>query len=344
MKHFYLLCIALAVCATPACAQNDIAKFFPAGKENAQLLTGAYLEPLTKDLGTLLNNGWYTTAKTHKRFGFDLSVTVNNVLVSKDQKYFNMPAGVSGLSFEGTTEGGTQIPTAYGPKKEESKFLITSKMNSGTAFNGPEGFEPGKDYPLESAVLPTLQLGVGLFKNTDIRIRYTPEVKINDVKVGNWGIGVMHDIKQHIPGLIELPFSWTFFAGYTQMNGDVDLSGEFTGSGQKGEMTGKGITLQTVVSKNFKVVTFYGSVGYQHSSVKYDVKGIYEVGSGGGESEVLLESPFTLTDPFSFESSTQGIRGTAGIQFKFGPVLLNSDFTLAHSQKLLTAGFGFTFN
>jgi hypothetical protein len=122
----------------------------------------------------------------------------------------------------------------------------------------------------------------------------------------------------------------------------VDLSGEFAGSGQKGEMTGKGITLQTVVSKSFKVVTFYGSVGYQHSSVKYDVKGIYEVGSGGGESDVLLESPFTLTDPFSY--STQGIRGTAGIQFKFGPVLLNSDFTLAHSQKLLTAGFGFTFN
>jgi hypothetical protein len=128
------------------------------------------------------------------------------------------------------------------------------------------------------------------------------------------------------------------------MNGDVDLSGEFAGSGQKGEMTGKGITLQTVVSKSFKVVTFYGSVGYQHSSVTYDVKGIYEVGSGGGESEVILESPFTLTDPFSYKYSTQGIRGTAGIQFKFGPVLLNSDFTLAHSQKLLTAGFGFTFN
>jgi hypothetical protein len=341
MKTLPLLCIASVLSPAVALAQNDIAKFFPAGKDNAEILVGNYIEPLTKDLGTLFNNGWYTTAKTHNRFGFDLTVTLNNVLVKKDEKYFDVPQGLTGLSFVGTTQNSSKIPTAYGPQGD---IPIFEKTSEGTVFEGPDGFEPGKDYPISASVLPTLQLGVGLFKNTDLRVRYTPKTTINDVKAGNWGVGVMHDIKQHIPGIQELPFSWSFFAGYTQMDGSVDLSGEFAGSGQKGEMNGKGITLQTIISKNFKIVTFYGSIGYQQSSIEYKVKGTYEVGSPGGESEVILRQPFTLTDPYDYKYTQQGIRGTAGIQFKFGPVILNSDFTLAHAQKLLTAGFGFTVN
>jgi hypothetical protein len=338
-----ILCFILLCCGA-ASAQNDLTKFFPAGEENAGALIEEYIGPVAEDLGVLINNGWYTTAKTHNKFGVDFTITLNNVLVSSDRKYFDMPSGLSGISFDGTTAGGSKVPTAYGPEDEYPVFQNTAGLNAGTTFEGPDGFEPGKSHPLDAQVLPTLQLGIGLFKNTDLRIRYTPRYEINNVKVDNWGIGLMHDIKQHIPVLKELPFSWSLFLGYTRLNGTVDHSGEFLGENQEGKMNGNGITVQTIISKSFKIVTFYGSLGYQRATVDYKVNGTYMVGTPGGESDVLLIAPFTLTDPYDFSFSTQSIRGTAGIQFKFGPVLLNSDFTYAHARSIVTAGFGFTFN
>lgn len=339
-----LLASLLMLCAVVASAQNDLTKFFPAGEENAGALIEEYIGPVAEDLGVLINNGWYTTAKTHGKFGVDLTITLNNVLVSKDRKYFDMPGNLSGVSFNGTTDGGNKIPTAYGPEDEYPLFENTAGPNAGTTFEGPDGFEPGKSHPLDAQVLPTLQLGIGVFKHTDLRIRYTPRYEINNVKVDNWGIGIMHDIKYHIPGLKELPFSWSLFLGYTRLNGTVDHSGQFAGSGQEGKATGNGFTIQTIISKSFKVVTFYGSLGYQRSTVGYKVNGTYEVGTPGGESTVYLITPFTLTDPYDYDFTVQSIRGTAGIQFKFGPVLLNSDFTFAHARSLVTVGFGFTIN
>ncbi|MEJ0056476.1 MAG: DUF6588 family protein [Bacteroidota bacterium] len=56
-----------------------------------------------------------------------------------------------------------------------------------------------------------------------------------------------------------------------------------------------------------------------------------------------MPQPVTLKDPFHQDFTTSGFRATGGIRLKFGPVALNSDYTLLSSKGMLTAGFGFTF-
>ena len=46
-------------------------------KDDAQKLTKAYLNPSFKGLIFAMNNGWYHTAKVHKKFGFDISIGAN---------------------------------------------------------------------------------------------------------------------------------------------------------------------------------------------------------------------------------------------------------------------------
>src|SRR4051812_2759780 len=60
---------------------NGITKFFPAAAvgaspnyTNVQTLVNGYISPIGEDFGALGNNGWYSTAETHQKFGFDLSV------------------------------------------------------------------------------------------------------------------------------------------------------------------------------------------------------------------------------------------------------------------------------
>ena len=41
--------------------------------DDASKLTENYLNPAMKGLMYSMNGGWYTTAKTHKKFGFDIT-------------------------------------------------------------------------------------------------------------------------------------------------------------------------------------------------------------------------------------------------------------------------------
>ncbi len=59
---------------------------------------------------------------------------------------------------------------------------------------------------MNGVLAPTAQLSLGIYKNTDLKVRYLPEISSNDTKIKAFGVGVMHDVKQHIPGIGILPF------------------------------------------------------------------------------------------------------------------------------------------
>ena len=46
----------------------------------------AYFAPFGNALGASLNNGWYNTAKPHNLGGFDITITLNTVLIGKDPR------------------------------------------------------------------------------------------------------------------------------------------------------------------------------------------------------------------------------------------------------------------
>lgn len=338
MKRIVALLLALA--SLSAAAQSDIAKFFPAGEQNIDVLVDGYMAPFCEDYGTLVNNGWFTTGATHKKFGFDFGVTVTTIKVESDVKRF-MPAGLTGVNFLGSTSQNNDTPTFYGPEDEFPMFEITSGNNADITFEGPDGADVESAIKAGSMAVATVYGGIGLFKNTDLRFRFTPTLSFDNVEYNNWGIALLHDVKQHIPGIKELPFSLSFLAGYTQAKAVADLSGFYTGSGQEGVAVANAFTFQLIISKNLKIIDFYGSIGYNTSSATYEINGTYNVDAT--DSGFPLNAPFTLTNPYSNSFSSNGMRFTGGIRFKLGPVILNGDYTFYGKQQLLTAGFGFTF-
>ena len=338
------LTVLLFLVSTLAMSQKDIAKFFPAAASpgsvnNVQQLVSGYISPIAEDFGSLMNNGWYNTAATHKRFGFDLSVAMNSITAKSDTKYFTIPS-LQGVNYNGTGNKTDKAPTAYGPKGEFPSFSFNAGVNNGIPFLGPDGGNISEEVPIGSVAVPTVQAGIGLFGNTDLRIRYTPSIKIGSTDLTNWGIGVHHDIKQHIPGIKELPFSLSLLVAYSQLTATTDLSGLYTGSGQEGLGETKGYTAQVLISKSLAVITFYGGIGFNSATTTYSVKGTYLVDKTG--EGIPLLSSVNLTDPYKQEFKSSGFRATGGMRLKLGPIIMNGDYTLVDTKGVFTAGFGFT--
>jgi hypothetical protein len=93
-------------------SQTDVVEFLKGGKADASKLTQVYLEPYAFALGDGLNNGWYNSAKTHKIFGFDFSVTVSAIQIPEESKTFDV--SVLNLTNMTVSSGGNIAPTIAG--------------------------------------------------------------------------------------------------------------------------------------------------------------------------------------------------------------------------------------
>jgi hypothetical protein len=321
-------------------AQNAVLKFFPAaavptgGNANVHDLIKGYIGPLQEDFGMAICNGWFTTPVLHKRWGFDFNATVTTVTVNSSAKSFQAPA-LSGLSSTGVNP----LPSAYGESGTFPTFTYSAGANSGMTFRGPDGANVTKDLPIGSLAIPTLQAGLGVFKDTDLRVRFSPAVNLYGVEFKNWGVAAMHDFKRFLPFFIEKSVSLSLFAGYSQMTVSTDLSGIYAGSGQQGIAKSSGITTQVLIGKEFKFFTLFAGVGYNFVKSNYEINGSYNVTTADGN---LLTSPVMLNNPFSDSHSASSVRSTAGMRLRLGPVTINGDYTFLNTRSLLTAGFGFT--
>ena len=343
----YLLMLPVLFTLSFVDAQDKLAYYFPgagdpAGKANVETLINSFIKPLGQDIAVLPSMGWYSTAKTHKKWGFDLSVSVNSVFVSNEDKYYNFPAGMNGLNYLGTDLGNDPIPTVYGPESENPIFEITTGPNADVRYKGADGFDPESEYFLSAQPIYTIQGGIGLFKNTDLRFRITPQTTISTVKFGNWGVGVMHDLLQYISP--ESKFDLSVFLGYTNISGTVDLSGIYSGNGQEAKVSASGFTGQALISKEFSVLTVYGALGYDIGKTSIDINGTYTVDEyidADSDTESPLPQGFTLSNPFTYDYEKSGFRFTGGLRLRLGPVTLNGDYSFVGDKRVLAVGLGF---
>ncbi len=349
----------------PPAGASQIAKFFPAaavttgGSQNLNALVTGYITPIAEDFGALSSNGWFNTGNPHKKFGFDLSVSLNAASANSSDKYFSVPT-LQGVTYNGTlptSSGGGKAPTAYGPEGEYPAFNFNASGGpNGTPvpipFYGPDGGNISKDIPIGNVAVPTINGGVGLLWNTDLRFKFTPTITISKTQLSGWGVGFMHDIKQHFKGLKMAPISLSLLLAYSQLTATTDASGIYYNSsaktsysGQQGVGDTKSYTAQIVFSKSIPVVTFYAAVGYTSSTTNYAIKGSYYVDAAYTVFSlpgVPLLAPVTLNNPYSKDFTTGGMRLTGGLRFKFGPVFLNGDYSYYNSAGLFNMGLGFT--
>jgi hypothetical protein len=337
---------------TMAQNQEDIATFLNAGGKDASKLVEAYLEPTITSLSYGMTGGWYNTAATHKTFGIDLGISVNLATIPTGENYFNPnKLGLSVTEYIGNVDRpGKGAPTFFGPKERTEYEATYDPDGAGTTygeqtinFQGPEGLDVKDKIGFAGIPVPTVQLGIGIIKNTDLKLRFIPKVEAGQSSISMFGIGVQHDIKQHIKGIKLLPFDLSVLVAYNSLKGETDLS--YSGySGDPDDYrpespNGMGIykfnsmIYQLLISKRLAVFTFYGGVGYSMINTKVNVNGTYTIRA--------TPLDFDIKDPVSMTIKNTSMRFTAGMRLKLGPVYFVGDYTL-QKYKMINVGFGFS--
>jgi hypothetical protein len=329
-----MVMIAMAV---PASAQNesDVAAFIRAGQQDANALITGYTNPLIKAASYGATGGWFTTAKTHKKLGFDLSVSGTVAFTPKKDDYFTPTGLSSNTTFKNNTNPGLGAPTFLGPK-DETTYTITGGGQTAT-FNGPEGLDLRHNLHFAGVPVPMIQLGIGTIKNTDLKIRYIPSIKRGDSKVSMFGLGLMHDIKQYLPGSEFLPFDLSVLVGYNSIKGETSLISDGSGKAPQSADGNFHYKLnswvgQAIISKKLAAITFYAAAGYGSVTTNADITGTFTY-------DYPVIGSASITDPYATKFKNKSAKLTAGARLKLGPVYLVGDYTL-QKYNALTLGLG----
>jgi hypothetical protein len=345
--------IGALIISLPSFGQlSNVGSMLGGSTEDAEKLLQAYFKPYGNAFGANLNGAWYNTAKTHKLGGFDLTFSISASFVPKADKEFD--ASQLGLSAAATVDPANKIsPTIAGSKTTGAKITYPALNN--LSYNLPKG--------TGWSVIPSpmFQLGIGLVKETDLTFRYVPSLSVGDFgKVGLWGVGLKHSLKQYIPAIKELPFfHLSLFLGYTQMKTSADISFQpdfynnymepdpvdkttLDFDNQKMEMTFKSFTTSILASFDLPVITVYGGLGFATNNTNLDLKGDYPLLNVNGSTVEITDGK---KDPLNIKiTSSSGAkpRLTGGIKFKMGVITYHVDYTYAN-YSIITTGLGLSF-
>ena len=344
MNKLTKLLIISMICYSSSKAQDVITNFINNGsedlKKDTEKLIEGYMAPFGEWFGTGLNAGWYNTGQPHQFPGFDVTAGIHFIRPPENAGTFT--PDVANLFSSENGDPISELPTFIGNDNETAIFYKipgTDELPSGPVyqklFNAPGGYNIGSDYAVP---MPYVQGSIGIIKQTEILFRFTPKVDIQDLKMGFWGIGVKHDIKQWIPGINELPFNLSFAGGYSKLTSQL----EFDSNGQELNFNVSAFNSNLVLSKKLSVLTPYIGVGYQYSKSFLELKGDYIVG-GLPElngTSIIESGNTTISDPFSLSfGGVNGFKANAGARLKLFLFTIHVEYTMAE-YNLLTVGIG----
>ena len=267
-------------------------------KEDSEKLIKGYTGPLMKSFIYGLNSGWSTSAKTHSKLGFDLTVGFSSSIAPDTDLTF-MPENLSYVDSDNLV-----LPTVFSNKSSVPLDItipgtgVTGDLTSRVNF--PGGI--GSDIPFKGIPIPNLQLGVGTIKNTDLIIRGIPKQKFQGSEISMFGLGIKHDLTQYFGLIGKLPFNLSALLAQSSVNASYNLDSEILTQGNLIDLNIKTQTLQLLGSLDFPVISAYGAIGITRGSANFNLIGDYEI----NYTEVVpggIEIPFstTLIDPLSLD-------------------------------------------
>ncbi|WP_420316234.1 DUF6588 family protein [Ekhidna sp.] len=341
LKYFILTFIGI-VGLNHSAKSQEFGEIFKSGTEDANQYLGAYTESMMISFNNGLSGGWYNTAQTHKLLGFDLTATVNIANIPEDDRLFDFNSR-NWVNLE-LDSGSPILPTAVGGETSSVLRIPASTevapgvtYENDVVFDAPSGFD-AEDLPIVGFPVPAVQLGIGLPKNTDLIIRYASDFGAagDEGSFNVFGIGIKHDLKQWIPGLKQVPFDFSGFAGFNQLNAEYvidETSPEFQADGLA-TLKASSFTLQGIVSKKLAIFTPYMGIGYNIASSSMNVDGAFTyTDTSTGQSETVND-PVDLT--FSGGSSP---RVNLGLRIKLLILTVHTEYTI-QKYNTFTAGIG----
>jgi len=317
--------------------------------DDASLLAENYLNPAMVGLMYSMNGGWATTAKVHKKFGFDLTIGINASFVPDNAKTFAFVPG--DYSFVSLPNGETEIQTVMSENDVETVVDISIPNGDGSfkvaSFDMPGGI--AKDLPANAVPGPNVQLGFGLPFKTDIKVRFVPSLSFDDdLKASLIGFGLQHDLTQYLGPIDNLPLSISVLGAFTNMKvayviNDEDPTDNVSVTNGEAEFKVNTWTIQALGSLDFKIITLYGSVGYNNGKTTAKMKGdytlTYDIEDGNGNQIDTIDE--TVSDPININFKANGMRATIGTRLNLSIFKIFADYTF---QKYNTATIGIAFS
>jgi hypothetical protein len=337
----FALIAAVALAGKSQAQANKVIRFIQAGPADGAKLTTAFLNPVMEGFTYGVNGGWFSTARTHDRLGFDISISATGVFFPTSSQFFRPDA----LNLDNTTlvNASGDAPTMMGPETSTT-YQSTIETPGGPetiSFSGAPGLDFANRWLVQGIAVPMFQASVGIGKKTDAKIRFIPTVGLGSyTRAGLVGLGFQHDIKQHIKAWTEKSFDFSLFAGYTRVAGEIQTAiGDIprpAGDTRAQETSFKvhAFLVQALVSKQLEAITFYGGIGYNASRSTTEVLGSYVIFGDGTDNEVVL------TDPLDLSFRNNCMRVTAGARVQIGHFFMYGDYTL-EERSAITVGIGY---
>jgi hypothetical protein len=349
MKRSIITTLIISILATyRVSAQNGYSALIKSGPGDATKLIDAYAQPIFKGFGVGMNSGWSNTAKTKKTLKFDLRISASVAFVPSSEKNFDVTA--LGLSNNVRVKPGSSnfTPTIGGGNNPTTLETFDDNGNKVDEFVLPTG---------KTSVIPApqIQVTVGLIQNTDLTLRAIPKINFgNDVgSVSMIGLGVKHNIMADFAKTdAVVPFDLAIAFGFNRLNMKAPLNvkpdadalpapGNTTNNFENQYIEGhfNSFMLQAIVSKKYKVITPFLSVGYNTSKTDVAAIGNYPISTNTAVENIKFYQ--TFTNPIHInKKSIDGMRADIGFQLELGYFRFYTSYSAAQYQSV-NAGIGF---
>ncbi|QHI36330.1 hypothetical protein IMCC3317_16920 [Kordia antarctica] len=337
MKKLQLLFIAF-LAISHVNAQENINELLAAGIDDAKRFTTDYIAPASEGLAYGINTGWFNSAKAPKRFGFEISIVGNISLIKDEKKEFQLNvADYENIRFPDNSPSKT-VATALGHNEPDVTVIVT--------YDDPVFGSQEVEITLPTGIgsenvdiIPTayVQASFSPFKGTQVKARFFPKVDSEDVDLSTYGFGIQQEFTSWLPAEKAIPVAISGLIAYTHLDANYDFteSSNVNGNNQQVATEVNTFLFQLIVGTKFKIINFYGGLGYLKGDSTTDLLGTYTVTDG-----VLFSE--TITNPFSIEQDISGVRGTIGANLKLGFFSINADYSLGEFDSA-SLGLNFSF-
>jgi len=199
-----------------------------------------YMQPFADDFGANMNAGFYHSAAIPVLgFNIEFDIIAMGAMVTDDQKTFDAKTP------DGFTPATFKTATLFGGQGTE----VFDQNDPSFSYRGPDGVISTTFVPL---AVP--QLTIGSVFGTQALIRYVPLPNFQDAfpKSTLFTFGVRHSVSQWFP-VIPLDVSASIFFSSYKAGDLIDF---------------KGTSFGAQASKAFSVVTVYGGLAYESTTLK----------------------------------------------------------------------------
>lgn len=314
-------------------AQGGLNNLLNAGLDDAKVFAVDYLKPATEGLSYALNQGWFNNAKSNKKYKLELSIIGNTSFIKDDKKSFQMNINkYENIRFTDNSQT-KNVATALG-NNDPSINVIISYQDPVLGSQEVEMELPSGIGAENINLIPTafLQGSFTVFKGTQIKARFFPKTKTDEVEIGLYGFALQQEFTAWLSEKNKFPLAVSGLIAFNHLEGEYELENiQFVnGNDQKVQTKTNSQLYQLIVGTKLNIINFHLAYGYLNASSNTNLLGTYRV---------LFSEDFV--NPISIDSSDKGQLLTVGTNLKLGFFSISAAYSIAEFNSA-TLGLNFT--